>query len=263
MDAKDIERRFRRLYEYTYLDHGVFEDDEPADDGQQPGGMQGPDDPGAGAPGGQDGAIDMQGGATAGQQPGNGADDEVDGAALAPNAGMDAPEADMDGMDGMGPGPDGPGNGNPEVGPDDSVVDISDLTKKQSRMAGRQKAMLADIDGIGDKITRLYDVLGKVTDILDANDAKIDRLAKELDDRMPTNKEKMNVRLNAGGNPFSQKPEEYWRKFQDVNHHYDVTANNDAPQYQIRKSDITGFNPRMMMENVRRMPSTLKDYFTV
>ena len=90
-------------------------------------------------------------------------------------------------------------------------------------------------------------------------------MKREIAKRNPTEEETMNVRLYAGGNPFDQKPEEFWDKFKDINNHYNITANNDAPQYQIKKSDIDNVNDRLVdksyEDSLNEANRSLKDYF--
>ena len=296
MLLEETKKRMQRLYEFTYLPHGVTEDGDPNQDpngGMPPAGgaPMGGGDPNAmgGAPGGDPnggmppaggdpmgggdpnamggapgadpmgggmppaGGADPMGGDPNGGMPPAGPDaGDIDGANLAPNAGMDDPMMGGDPMGGAQPGP------------DDDVIDISQLTDAQDELKQNQEQTAEQLQDVDDKLTTLMQVVDKFTKALDANDQKINDLKQELVKRTPTEEETMNVRLNAGGNPFDQKPEEFWDKFEDINNHYNITANNEAPQYQIKKGDIDNINDRMIdseFDEFDDIPKSLHEYF--
>ena len=238
MDLNETRKRMQQLYEYSFY-NGVMEDDAQADDSNAMGG--GPNAMGGNPGGGND---PMMG---------------IDGANLAPNAGMNGGDQMGDPM--MGGDPNAM-DGQP--GPDDDVVDITALTDAQDELKSRQEETAEQLQDVDSKLSTLLNVVDKFTKALDANDQKITDLKSELIKRTPTEEETMNVRLNAGGNPFDQKPEEFWDKFEDINNHYNITSNNEAPQYQIRKGDIDNVNDRMVnneFDDIDDMPRTLHDYF--
>ena len=231
---EETRKRMEQLYEYSFYSHGTYEDGEqaPADPNADPaaaGAAPMPGDPNAGAP-----ADPMAGG-----------DPAAAGAAPMPGdpAAMGADPAAA-------------------PGPNDNVIEISQLTDTQTQMQQAQDEQNQKLDGVDRKLTDLMSIVDKFTQALDANDAKINDLKDELKKRTPTEEETMNVRLDAGGNPFKQKPEEFWDKFEDINNHYNITANNEAPQYQIRKSDIDNINDRMVDNDLDHIPASLKEYFT-
>jgi hypothetical protein len=180
----------------------------------------------------------------------------INGANLAPNAGMDSGDPNAMGGDPMMGGDMGA-----QPGPDDNVVDITQLTDAQDELKANQEQTAEQLDDVDAKLSTLLKVVDKFTQALDANDAKIAELKSELVKRTPTEEETMNVRLNAGGNPFAQKPEEFWDKFKDINNHYNITANNDAPQYQITKGDIENVNDKMVSDDFDDIPHSLHEYF--
>ena len=288
---KESSRRMQELYEYSFYSHGTYEDGEqnaqdPMAGGTAPAGGATPDpnaaamgDPMAGgaapaggtdpnAMGGDPNA--MAGGAApdpnaaamgdpmaGGAAPAGGTDPNAMGGGmnLAPNAGENG------GADPSGMGGDPMGGGMP--GQDDNVIEITQLTDTQSQMQQAQDEQNEKLDGVDKKLTTLMSVVDKFTQALDANDAKLNDLKDELRKRTPTEEETMNVRLDAGGNPFRQKPEEYWENFKDINNHYNITANNDAPQYQIRKRDIENVNDKLIDDEFDKIPSTLREYFII
>lgn len=215
------------------------------------------------AMGGDPMGSDPMGGGMAGAPMGGGAAPGGDPMGGDPNAmGGDPMGSDPMGSDPMGGGM----PGDPMGGGNDNVIEISQLTDTQQQMQQAQDEQSEKLDGVDKKITTLMSIVDKFTQALNANDEKISELKRELQKRTPTEEETMNVRLHAGGNPFEEKPEEFWDKFQDINNHYNITANNDAPQYQIKKGDVDNVNDRMVGsefddDEFDRIPNTLKEYF--
>lgn len=283
----ETKEKMRKLYEYSFYRQGVYEDDDdtteetPDSEGQDtqmdddnmdmegpnamsPDTMDGSDDM---TMDNQSGDMDMETPDGMGEEPAGG----VDGANLAPNAGMDNQSGDMEDTNAIGSlddmGMEDP-NAMDGVGPDDDVVDITELTDAQEDMQQSQNDMrqsqeeianqMSDVD---EKLVTLLKVVDKFNSALEANDKKIADLKQELIKRTPTEEETMNVRLNAGGNPFAQKPDEFWEKFEDINNHYNITSNNKAPQFQIRKSDIDNFNEKLIDAEFDKIPQSLHEYF--
>lgn len=270
-EINDVSKRMKQLYEYSFYRNGVMEADEQsqANDEMPP------------SPDVEDEENNDENQSMANPQPssqpmqepqiGDG-ESNVDGANLAPNAGMDTediPNNDetiqpMNSEVGDEMGDD---MSNEEVGPNDVVVNISDLTNSQEAIQQQQEELSTQMDNqmsdVDQKLVTLLKVVNKFNDALNANDKKIKDLKQELIKRNPTEEEVMNVRLNAGGNPFAQKPEEFWDKFKDINNHYNITANNEAPQnqYKITKMDIDNVNDTLIDREFDEIPKTLKEYF--
>ena len=273
----EMTNRMKMLYEYTFY-QGVREDEnEPQQDnnqmGEDPNMMMGndPNMMGGEQPQQDNNQMGNDPNMMGGEQPQQD-DGEINGANLAPNAGMDNMNQDNQmGNDPnmmMGNDPNMMGNdpnmmmGNEQPGPEDDVVDITSLTDAQEELNQTQTTLADQMTDVDSKLTTLMKIVDKFSDALEANDAKIKDLTQELVKRNPTDEETMNVRLHAGGNPFDQKPEEFWTKFKDINNHYNITANNDAPQtYEIRKSDVDNFSERILDNDYKAIPNSLKEYF--
>lgn len=266
---EETKKRMQRLYEYSFY-NGVMEDGDEQDPNAgapAPGGdqnaMDAPaPDPMAGgdsnAMGGDPNAMDGGDPNAMGGDPnamGAPAPGGVDGAALAPNAGMPGGPNSMGDPNMMGP------DMGVQPGPDDDVIDITQLTDAQDEIKANQDRTAEQLEDVDSKLITLLKVVDKFTQAIDANDQKISDLKQELMKRTPTEEETMNVRLNAGGNPFDQKPEEFWDKFRDINNHYNITSNNEAPQYQIKKGDIENVNDRMIDREFDDIPHSLHEYF--
>ena len=213
----ETRKRMQQLYEYSFYNNGVFEDGEPGADpnagapAQDPNAMGGDPnmmggDPNAAAPAGGDpnamgadpNAMGADPNAMGGDPNAMGGDPNaaapaggVDGANLAPNAGMDGGDPSMMGGD-MGSQP----------CPDDDVVDITQLTDAQDELKANQEQTAEQLEDVDSKLSTLLNVVNKFTQALDANDAKIAELKSELIKRTPTEEETMNVRLTRNQRNF-------------------------------------------------------------
>jgi hypothetical protein len=273
---EETKRRMRKLYEYTYY-NSMDEDEEqsqqaqapeadpsqmggdPAQMGGDPAQMGGDPTQMGGDPtqmGGdpsQMGGDPSQMGGDPAQMGGDPNAGGINGANLAPNAGIDGNVEDP-----MGGDPTATGE---QPGPDDNVIDITQLTDAQDELKANQEHTSEQLEDVDSKLITLMKVVDKFTQALNDNDEKLNDLKREIQKRTPTEEETMNVRLNAGGNPFDQKPEEFWDKFKDINNHYNITTNNEPPQYEIKKSDIDNVNDKLVNDEIDDIPHSLHEYF--
>lgn len=263
---QEVSQRMQHLFEYSFY-NGNNEAGEPGgapaqggDPNAMGGAPMGGGDPNA-MGGGDPNAMGGDPGMMGGDPSMMGGDPNAMGGGD-PNAVGGQPNPDMAmGDDSMGGDP----MGDAQPGPDDNVIDITALTDAQEGMQNAQEEQQATLDDINSKFDNLLKVIDKFNQALDTNDAKIGELKREIAKRNPTEEETMNVRLYAGGNPFDQKPKDFWDKFKDINNHYNITSNNEAPQYQIRKSDIDNVNDRLIdkgfEDSLNEANRSLKDYF--
>lgn len=279
MDKKLVEKyhldeaikRYQQICEYTLLGdqklNEVGEEDmnDPNAQGQQPQGMQQPQD--GQMPQGDPNAMGGQGQMpqpdpnAAGVDPNmNGDPNAMDG--QMPMGGGEDPNmmGDGQGMEGdpnaMGEDPGMMGDPNIDtMQPDDEVIDVDDLTQAQETTEYK-------IDGVNDKLTQLLQVNDKFLEALKQNDEKIEALKSEIEKRNPTDTEKMNIRSQASY-PYSEFPRDYWDKKAAENPHYDVMYNNEVSpaeeqEYMLKSSDIKGLDDRNIADSFD-YPQKLKD----
>ena len=282
-DYKHPKQSLKNLYEYTFIANRPVDEDDgelqqpqgndmnqqqapqngAPDASMQGGGMndqmggQMPPD-GSGMP--QDGNMPQGGGD---MMQGDGGMPPADGGMGAPmgddQMGGDMPQGDeMGGMDDMQAPPMGDdGVETTEMEPDDEVIDVDDLT--QSQQATEYK-----IDGVDDRLSKIYAVVQKFSDQLDKQEQSIMNLKDEFEKRNPTQTEKFNLRSQASG-PFNQTPTEYWDKLSQENPNYeimrdnDVSPNEEQKKYEIRKGDISGLNMKNISDTLN-IDQNLKDY---
>lgn len=248
-------KRIQKINEYTFYDSTMVEDD------QDPNAMGG--DPNA------------MGGNPNGGMPPMGADPNAMGAdpnmmGGDPNGGM----APMDDPNAMGADPNGgmPPMDDPNMmggediedidmeteQPGDEVVDVDELTQSQ-------EATEFKVDNVDDKLNKVLKIISKFNDAIEANDQKIEDLKKEFQKRNPTAEETLNLRSLASY-PFSERPDEYWKKQQQDHPNYNVISDNDVStadeqkEFEIRKGDIDNFNERDIMKSLGESHIKLSDF---
>ena len=224
-------KRIQKINEYTFYDSTMVEDD------QDPNAMGA--DPNGGMPpmGGDPNAM--------------GADPNMMGGD--PNGGMPP----MDDPNMMG-GEDIEDIDMETEQPGDEVVDVDELTQSQ-------EATEFKVDNVDDKLNKVLKIISKFNDAIEANDQKIEDLKKEFQKRNPTAEETLNLRSLASY-PFSERPDEYWKKQQQDHPNYNVISDNDVStadeqkEFEIRKGDIDNFNEREVMKSLGESHIKLSDF---
>ena len=225
-------KRIQKINEYTFYDSTMVEDDQdPNAMGDDPnGGMPPMDDPNAM---GTD--PNMMGGDPNGGMPPMGGD---------PNA-----MGDEEGIEDIDMETEQPG---------DEVIDVDELTQSQETTEFK-------VDNVDDKLNKVLKIISKFNDAIEANDQKIEDLKKEFQKRNPTAEETLNLRSLASY-PFSERPDEYWKKQQQDHPNYNVISDNDVStadeqkEFEIRKGDIDNFNERDIMKSLGESHIKLSDF---
>ena len=240
---EDASRRFKQIMEYTMFNKGVLEaggpDDQPQDGGgQMPpqgggadmGGGMPPMDGGAGAPPAGPDAGGMDGGMP-----------PMDGGAGAPQAGPDAGDAPQ-GPEGFDPQMPPQGGdisvadfgGGEQPGPDDDVIDVSDITDAQEETQ-------SDIEKLDNKFSQVLKSLGAFEELIRHNDEKIEDLKAEFEKRNPTQIEKLSMQT-AKSYPFDQTPADFWKEKEATSNYSTEDDNNGVGQgqYVITANDVNG-----------------------
>lgn len=290
-EYKTPRQSLKKLYEYSFVGQQMLEDDQdgelqqpnggggqdmqnPSPDAQNQGGDMGGQPMGQMPPGGsqmppdgmnQDAGMggDMNGGADMGGMPpmdGGGMPNPMDGAngEMPQDAGMgDAPDmgdgADMGGM----PMDDEADIETEEMEPDDEVIDVDELTQSQ-------EATEYKIDGVDDRLSKIFAVVQKFSDQLDKQERSIMNLKQEFEKRNPTPEEKLNIRSQASY-PYSELPKDYWDKKAKDNPYYNVMYDNDVSpseeqdKFEISKDDISGLNLKDISDTLD-IDQKLSDY---
>ena len=266
-------KRIQKITEYTFYDSTMVEDDQdPNAMGADPnGGMP----PMGGDPNAMGADPNMMGGDPNG---GMAPMDDPNAMGADPNGGMppmDDPNAMGGDPNAMGADPNGgmPPMDDPNMmggeediedidmeteQPGDEVVDVDELTQSQ-------EATEFKVDNVDDKLNKVLKIISKFNDAIEANDQKIEDLKKEFQKRNPTAEETLNLRSLASY-PFSERPDEYWKKQQQDHPNYNVISDNDVStadeqkEFEIRKGDIDNFNEREVMKSLGESHIKLSDF---
>ena len=256
-------KRIQKINEYTFYDSTMVEDDQDpnAMGGDPNGGMPPMDDPNAM---GTD--PNMMGGDPNGGMPPMGGDPNAMGGnpnmmGGDPNGEM-PPMDDPNAMDGD-PNAMGDEEGIEDIDmeteqPGDEVVDVDELTQSQ-------EATDFKVDNVDDKLNKVLKIISKFNDAIEATEQKIEALKKESQTRNTTAEETLNLRSLASY-PFSERPDDYWKKQQQDHPNYNVISDNDVStadeqkEFEIRKGDIDNFNESEVMKSLGESHIKLSDF---
>ena len=144
-----------------------------------------------------------------------------------------------------------------EMEADDEVIDVDELTQSQ-------EATEYKIDGVDDRLAKIYALAQKFADQLEKNEESINALKTEFEKRNPTEEERLNIRSQSSY-PYSETPKGYWAEKMKENPHYNVMYDNEvAPseeekRFEIKKSDIDGLNKKEIADSLD-INQNLNDY---
>lgn len=130
----------------------------------------------------------------------------------------------------------------------DEVIDVDELTQSQ-------EATEYKLDGVDDRLSKIYAVVQKFSDQLERNEESIMALKDEFEKRNPTEEEKLNLRSQSSY-PYSEIPKDYWDKKTQENPHYNVMYNNEVSpseeqkKFEITKNDISGLNMKSISDTL-------------
>jgi hypothetical protein len=118
------------------------------------------------------------------------------------------------------------------VGPDDEVVDITELTDAQDETNNKVKKLGFNLD-------KTFKQLEDFEKLINSTNEKIGELQREFEKRNPTQEEKLSARA-AISYPFNVSPEDYWKeKEKTSNYSIDDDENGkEQQQYTITTKDI-------------------------
>jgi hypothetical protein len=115
---------------------------------------------------------------------------------------------------------------------DEVELDVTELVNKSEEAVSASK----EVDM---KMGRLLDMVSKLeqkTNQMTAISNKIDSLENELEKRVPTENEKLELR-SVDSAPFSMKLSDFWEKQEGI---YDITNKDKEDEYVLKQSDIDG-----------------------
>ena len=266
---------FMRLIHEGYLSSALDEaDDEQQSDPNAMGGGA-PTDPsmggmpqggGMGADPNMGGAPNAQGGDMGGMP--QGPDAMGGGAPTDPSMGGDmGADPSMGGMDDpMAGGTEGPmgdepdlDGGNPEdLEDDNTVIDVEDIVQAQEKLNSKENEIGKDVSALSTDYDKLFTAIETMKKTIDAQNAKMAQLSSELEKRIPTQQERLQMQ-SLKSYPFNIDPNEYWaEKEKEGNYKASDEPINKEP-LEIKQKMIDNYN-QSQIEDSFENPST-KDIF--
>ena len=197
-----------------------------------------------------------------------------------PNGGMppaDPNQPPMDGGNGDMPPMDDPNNGMPPAGapadmppmdgsgdndeeePED-VLDVDDLTDAQEKLNKKQNMLGQDLGQLDGRIESLLAAVENMKDIINHNNKEITGLRAELEKRVPTQKERLDMR-SAKGYPYNISPEDYWKEKEKEGVYI---ASEQKPDYTITADKVNNYNDAEIeksFDDDNQLRQTMKDIF--
>jgi hypothetical protein len=223
---------------------------QPGGPGQDAGGMNPGGGPDAGGPGGMPQIDNQQGGGNAqGPDFGNGGDNMPDLGGQDGGMGGDMPDFGDDDLD-------------DEVEDDDDVLDLDDLTDAQEKLNTKQNSLGKDFGQLDGRIEKLLSAVETMKDTIDHNNADITALKAELQKRVPTNTERLNMR-SLDSYPFNVNPVDYWKRKEAEGIYSTGSDEVDKPkEYTITKDDVDNYNDSEIANSLDpNLRQTMKDIF--
>ncbi len=135
------------------------------------------------------------------------------------------------------------------------VTDITDDTESLIQSSDQTQNMLQNLNNMLQQVTSKFDQISA------DNQAQIQSIKQELERRVPTNKEKLDLRVIDSG-AYTEKPQDYFSS-DKVKDRYDINYQDENPQeeYTLTQSDINNINPMSISKsfNVNNFKTGLED----
>ena len=126
---------------------------------------------------------------------------------------------------------------------EDDVIDVDDLTNAQEKLNKKQNMVGKDLGQLDNRIESLITAVEKMNNIIDHNNNEINNLKSELERRVPTQKERFEMR-SLDTYPFNVSPNDYCKR-KEMEVVYDARYGNgesEKKKYEIRNKDIDDFS---------------------
>lgn len=173
-----------------------------------------------------------------------------------PGQDMPMPDGNMD----MGDGAQMPNM--PDGGPigDDTVIDVEDITKAQEKLNKKENEIGKDLGDVDNRISTLIAAINKIQTSIDKNNSDITSLKAELEKRVPTDTEKLNMQ-SLKMYPFNVSPNDYW-KDKETEGVYDAMEGDDEKPHNIRQKDVDDYSESEIERSLDdELHQTMKDIF--
>jgi hypothetical protein len=218
----------------------------------------------------QDGGMHdaQQGDANQGGNMEGGMPDMQQGGDMGQDMSQEGPMGDgMAPSEDMGGAPDWDADGDPsdlDTGNDDEVIDVEDITSAQEKLNSKQNAVGKDVNNLADRITQMIDKVENLKGAIEKNNQDILSLRADLDKRVPTQKERLEMR-SLDMYPYSESPNEYWKNKEKEGVYqakYDSGQNPKERELQITRDDVNNYSDSEIEKSFdSNLRQTMKDIF--
>ena len=147
----------------------------------------------------------------------------------------------------------------PKEEPED-VLDVDDLTDAQEKLNNKQNMLGQDLGQLDGRIESLLASVENMKDIINHNNKEITGLRAELEKRVPTQKERLDMR-SAKGYPYNISPEDYWKEKEKEGVYI---ASEQKPDYTITADKVNNYNDSEIEKSFdydNQLRQTMKDIF--
>lgn len=152
------------------------------------------------------------------------------------------------------------GDDEPEINDDDDVLDVEDLTQAQEKLNKKQNSLGHDLGEVNDRIVALLTAVEKIRGSIEKNNQDITALKSELEKRVPTDTEKLNMQ-SLKMYPFNVSPNEYW-KDKEKDGRYEAENDDEKKEYKITRDDVDEYSDRDIENSFDdELNQTMKDIF--
>ena len=123
---------------------------------------------------------------------------------------------------------------------DETVIDVEDLTNAQDEINKKVNSVGMDLSNVSGQLNKLMTYIQKMDNLIDQNNSKIEAFQNDLEERLPTETEKLELRV-TDSNPFNVKTKDYW---DNVSKKYDINGQDEKEEkeYIITDDDINQFS---------------------
>ena len=143
---------------------------------------------------------------------------------------------------------------------EDDVLDVEDLTQAQEKLNKKQNTIGRDLGEVDDRIIALLTAVEKIQGSLEKNNNDITALKQELEKRVPTDTEKLNMQ-SLKMYPFNVSPNEYWND-KEKEGRYEAEDDDKKKEYKITRDDVDGYTDRDIENSFDdELNQTMKDIF--
>jgi len=142
---------------------------------------------------------------------------------------------------------------------DEDVIDVEDLTQAQEKLNKKQNKIGHELGDVDSRISSLLTAMEKIQGSLEKNNQDIINLKGELEKRVPTEKEKLNMQ-SLRMYPYNVSPNDYWKEKEGEGRY---EAEDKKKEYKVTQDDVDNYNEREVEDSFdEKLHQTMKDIFS-